>query len=200
MVQRLTYRRRHAYNTRSNKVKVVKTPGGTLTFHYLTKTVRRRVCGVVNCNVPIHGVPRLRSLALSRTSKKDRTVSRAYGGSICGKCVRDKIVRAFLIEEQKVVKKIVKQNEARNKKQEKVQIDANAKAAQQLKEIKAAKDAARDATRKKAAEARAAAGEVAKDSKDGKDGRKGGRGGKQQDRSGRPSSKTTKGKRADAKQ
>merc|ERR1719169_414639 len=121
-------------------------------------------------------------MALSRTSKKDPTVSRAYGGSICGKCVRDKIVRAFLIEEQKVVKKIVKQNEAITKKQEKVQIDANAKAAQQLKEIKAAKDAAREATRKK----------VAKASKDGKDGRKGGRGGKQQDRSGRPSSKTNK--------
>lgn len=27
MVQRLTYRRRHAYRTASNKVRVVKTPG-----------------------------------------------------------------------------------------------------------------------------------------------------------------------------
>jgi hypothetical protein len=28
MVQRLTYRRRHSYATRSNKVRKVKTPGG----------------------------------------------------------------------------------------------------------------------------------------------------------------------------
>lgn len=27
MVQRLTYRRKHAYNTKSNKQRVVKTPG-----------------------------------------------------------------------------------------------------------------------------------------------------------------------------
>lgn len=27
MVQRLTYRRRHAYRTKSNKVRIVKTPG-----------------------------------------------------------------------------------------------------------------------------------------------------------------------------
>lgn len=37
----------------------------------------------------------------------DKTVSRAYGGSRCHKCVRDRIVRAFLVEEQKVVKKVL---------------------------------------------------------------------------------------------
>ena len=35
-------------------------------------------------------------------------VSRAYGGSRCAHCVRDRIVRAFLIEEQKIVKKVMK--------------------------------------------------------------------------------------------
>ena len=35
-----------------------------------------------------------------------KTVSRAYGGSRCHVCVRQRIVRAFLIEEQKIVKKI----------------------------------------------------------------------------------------------
>lgn len=34
MVQRLTYRRRHAYATKSNRVRVVKTPGA-LSWRYL---------------------------------------------------------------------------------------------------------------------------------------------------------------------
>ena len=37
MVQRLTYRRRHSYATKSNRVKKVKTPGGKLTYHYVAK-------------------------------------------------------------------------------------------------------------------------------------------------------------------
>ena len=32
MVQRITYRRRLSYNTKSNKRKVVRTPGGKLVF------------------------------------------------------------------------------------------------------------------------------------------------------------------------
>ena len=35
-------------------------------------------------------------------------MSRAYGGSRCATCVRQRIVRAFLIEEQKIVKKVLK--------------------------------------------------------------------------------------------
>lgn len=40
MVQRLTYRRRLSYNTRSNRVKVVKTPG-TLIYKYTTLSIRK---------------------------------------------------------------------------------------------------------------------------------------------------------------
>ncbi|XP_075799281.1 large ribosomal subunit protein eL34-like [Microtus pennsylvanicus] len=35
-------------------------------------------------------------------------VSRAYGGSMCAKCVCDRIKQAFLIEEQKIVVKVLK--------------------------------------------------------------------------------------------
>ena len=34
-------------------------------------------------------------------------MSRAYGGSRCAGCVKTRIVRAFLIEEQKIVKKML---------------------------------------------------------------------------------------------
>mgnify|MGYP003386422794 CR=1 FL=1 len=39
--------------------------------------------------------------------KREKTVSRAYGGSRCANCVKQRIVRAFLIEEQKIVKKVL---------------------------------------------------------------------------------------------
>jgi large subunit ribosomal protein L34e len=41
------------------------------------------------------------------TKKRERTVSRAYGGSACAKCVKERIMRAFLLEEQKAVKKVL---------------------------------------------------------------------------------------------
>mmetsp|Transcript_6455 Transcript_6455/g.15899 ORF Transcript_6455/g.15899 Transcript_6455/m.15899 type:complete len:83 (-) Transcript_6455:181-429(-) len=44
----------------------------------------------------------------SQTNKKDRTVHRPYGGVLSGANVKERIVRAFLIEEQKIVKKVLK--------------------------------------------------------------------------------------------
>jgi large subunit ribosomal protein L34e len=38
---------------------------------------------------------------------REKTVSRAYGGSRCHTCVRQRIIRAFLIEEQKIGKKVL---------------------------------------------------------------------------------------------
>ena len=54
------------------------------------------------------GVHAVRPKVLMRLSKMGKHVSRAYGGSMCAKCVRDRIKRAFLIEEQKIVVKILK--------------------------------------------------------------------------------------------
>lgn len=61
-------------------------------------------------------VPALRPREYAQISKPKKTVQRAYGGSRCGNCVRDRIVRAFLIEEQKIVKKVLKEQSASEKK------------------------------------------------------------------------------------
>ena len=45
---------------------------------------------------------------LMRLSKMNKHVSQAYGGSMCAKCVRDRIKHAFLKEEQKIVVKVLK--------------------------------------------------------------------------------------------
>jgi large subunit ribosomal protein L34e len=47
-----------------------------------------------------------------RLSRSKKNVTRAYGGSRCAACVRNRIVRAFLLEEQKIVKKVIKTQEA----------------------------------------------------------------------------------------
>merc|ERR1712166_651184 len=107
MVQRLTYRRRHSYATKSNQVRKVKTPGGVLTFHKVAKNASKIKCG--DCGTTLQGLPCLRPMQYSRIAKNKKSVARAYGGSRCAKCVRERIVRAFLIEEQKIVKQVLKQ-------------------------------------------------------------------------------------------
>jgi hypothetical protein len=40
------------------------------------------------------------------TSKPKKTVHRAYGGHLAAGVVKSRIIRAFLVEEQKIVKKV----------------------------------------------------------------------------------------------
>ena len=51
-------------------------------------------------------IPRLRPHKYALLPKHERTVNRAYGGSRCAHCTRDRILRAFIIEEQKIVKQV----------------------------------------------------------------------------------------------
>lgn len=124
MVQRLVYRRHNNFNTRSNKTKVVKTPGGRLTLHVITKAAKGPRCG--DCKGKIIGVPALRSYEYKRLAKTDRTVARAYGGSRCMNCTRDRIKRAFFLEEQKTVKAIIAEKEAEARKAESSKAKASA--------------------------------------------------------------------------
>ncbi|KAJ1800620.1 60S ribosomal protein L34B [Coemansia sp. RSA 2399] len=106
MVQRVNYRRRLSYNTKSNRVRISKTPGGNLRYLHVKKPGKGPRCG--DCGLSLAGIPALRPREYSRLSKTQKSVTRAYGGSRCGTCVRTRIVRAFLIEEQKIVKKVMK--------------------------------------------------------------------------------------------
>ncbi|KAL2819367.1 ribosomal protein L34Ae [Aspergillus cavernicola] len=106
---RLQYRRRNPYNTRSNRVRIIKTPGGELRYLHIKKQGTAPKCG--DCGIKLPGVPALRPREYSQISRPKKTVSRAYGGSRCAGCVKDRIVRAFLIEEQKIVKKVLKESQ-----------------------------------------------------------------------------------------
>ncbi|GAV54225.1 hypothetical protein ZYGR_0AK07270 [Zygosaccharomyces rouxii] len=107
MAQRVTYRRRNPYNTRANKIRVVKTPGGVLHSQHVKKLVNRPKCG--DCGNALPGIKAVRPRSYATLSKTNKSVSRVYGGSRCANCVKERVVRAFLIEEQKIVKKVVKE-------------------------------------------------------------------------------------------
>ncbi|VWU50717.1 60S ribosomal protein L34 [Hepatocystis sp. ex Piliocolobus tephrosceles] len=118
MAQRVHYRRKNHYNTKSNKVRPVRTPGGRLTIHVVKKKAAKPKCA--DCKNEIQGVKALRPIDNQRADKKHRTVSRAYGGSICAKCIRERIMRAFLFEEQKCVRQVLKEKKKQEKKVKKV--------------------------------------------------------------------------------
>merc|ERR1712137_1052530 len=67
-------------------------------------------CGT--CKTTLRGIRPARAHERKRMSLREKKVYRAYGGNLCHICVREKIVRAFLIEEQKIVAKVLKAQQA----------------------------------------------------------------------------------------
>jgi len=106
MAQRVTIRKRTPYNTTSNRRRIIKTPGGKLRYQHIKKLPSAPKCG--DCGIALPGIPALRPRQYATISKRQKSVSRAYGGSRCGDCVKSRIVRAFLVEEAKIVKKVIK--------------------------------------------------------------------------------------------
>ncbi|XP_037583203.1 60S ribosomal protein L34-like [Cebus imitator] len=108
MVQHLTYRRRLSYNTASNKTRLSQNAGNRIVYLYTKKVGKtpKSACGV--CPGSRRGVCAVRPKVLMRLSKTKKHVSRVYGGSMCAKCVRGTIKRAFLIEEQKIAVEVLK--------------------------------------------------------------------------------------------
>merc|ERR1712230_81693 len=92
MVQRVTLRRHtNPYNTSSNRRRIIKTPGGQLRYLHISKPATAPKCG--DCHIALPGIKALRP--------------REYAGSRCSNCVRERIIRAFLVEEAKIVKRVL---------------------------------------------------------------------------------------------
>jgi len=101
--------RRQSYATKSNKVRRVKTPGGKLVLQVVPKKTKGPQTPATDLGT-IQGVPHLRNSKYANKvmSKNKKSVSRAYGGVLSAKMVRERVIRAFLVEEQKIVKKVLK--------------------------------------------------------------------------------------------
>lgn len=58
-----------------------------------------------DCGKRINGIPQLKSYHYKSLNRNAKTVSRPYGGVLCAGCVKSRIIRAFLLEEIKTIKK-----------------------------------------------------------------------------------------------
>ncbi|KAM5335690.1 large ribosomal subunit protein eL34-like [Glossophaga mutica] len=104
MIQHLTYHWRLSYNTASNKTRLSRTPGNRIVYLYTKKVGKapKSTCGVFPGQ--LCGVCTVR-LKVLMTSKMKKTCQQ---GLWCAKCVCDRIKRALLSEEQKIVVKVLK--------------------------------------------------------------------------------------------
>ena len=103
MAPRLVVRGKYNYHTESNKLKRIRTPGGRLTFQKIAKVRNPIICG--DTGVQLNGIKRLNKCQWKNAPKRIRTVSRAYGGVLSAEAVRHRIIRAFLNEELKCIKR-----------------------------------------------------------------------------------------------
>merc|ERR1719263_2288798 len=97
--RRITYRRKSSYRTRGNNFRPIKTPGGKLVMHLLKKRAK---------NAGMQGIKAARPAQKRVMSVCHKRVTRAYGGQFNGTEVKDRIMRAFLIDEFKYFKMMSK--------------------------------------------------------------------------------------------
>merc|ERR1712232_1178214 len=80
MGARVNYTRNKSWNTRSNKIRQVRTPGGRLAAQYVAKKAKGPGNGMRTSSLRLGGLCRLRPTAYKRAAKHTRRISRAYGG------------------------------------------------------------------------------------------------------------------------
>mmetsp|Transcript_3925 Transcript_3925/g.14861 ORF Transcript_3925/g.14861 Transcript_3925/m.14861 type:complete len:176 (-) Transcript_3925:1179-1706(-) len=105
--RRVTYRRHHSFRTLNNRLIKVRTPGKRLSV----QLIKKRRPGVFTPGYlghkKIQGIQNIRNKTTGNTYKNARTVSRAYGGVLNHSLLRERVIRAFLVEEQRIVKKLL---------------------------------------------------------------------------------------------
>ncbi len=74
------------------RVKVRTTKG--VKIHYRKRNRGVEKCAI--CKKPLNGIPRLTNSKFARLNKSQKTVSRAYGGYLCARCLRKKILEEVI--------------------------------------------------------------------------------------------------------
>ncbi|KAJ9460542.1 60S ribosomal protein L34 [Diplonema papillatum] len=107
MVQRLFLCKHSSFPTKSNKFVMKHVPGGKLRMAPQKKKVVGPCTPRYLGHKRVAGVKALRPVDAANAPKRRKTVSRAYGGVLTHGQVKDRVIRAFLIEEQKIVKRVL---------------------------------------------------------------------------------------------
>ena len=74
----------------SNRMVMTKVPGGKTVVHFKKKKPAKAKCG--DCGKQLSGVPRERPYKIKKMSKTQKRPERPYGGNLCSKCSRKKII------------------------------------------------------------------------------------------------------------
>jgi large subunit ribosomal protein L34e len=82
-------------------------PGSKVVVQYVHKRGHgpRAPHDSCDCGKRINGIAQLRPYHYKKLAHKDKSISRPYGGVLCGGCVKSRIIRAFLLEEIKTIKR-----------------------------------------------------------------------------------------------
>ena len=136
---RITYLRNKTYNTKSNKIRKLRLPGGRLSVQYI-KRASKGPQTYFKTKSRLSGLKRLRNPEYLALSKSQRRISRPYGGVLTPSEVKEKILRAFLVEEVKLVKELVRTNKKKSEKTKPVKTDkSKADKTKDQKKVKSSK-------------------------------------------------------------
>eukprot|EP00906_Rhabdomonas_costata_P013421 RCo019285 len=106
---RVHFRRHRRWNTAKNKIKKVRVPGGNVTAHYFKRLNKGLPRNPISLGHQLlRGIPATTPMERHKLPRKMLSVNRPYGGTLSHDIVRDRIIRSFLIEEQKIVKRVLK--------------------------------------------------------------------------------------------
>ena len=109
---RVTYRRRTSYNTTSNKIKKIRTPGGRLVAHYVGKRTKGvQLSGPTNAKVT--GIKKVSNGKNRTLSYTQRSIARPYGCVLSPVQLKERILKAFLNEEIKAHAQQAKQEKSK---------------------------------------------------------------------------------------
>lgn len=103
-MKRQIIHRGRTYKTESNRRVLVKTPTGKLINRLVGKRAKQRRCH--ECNGYLNGIKQERGRAFLSLATIHRRANRVYGSTICGGCVKTRIIDAFLTDEEKIVKEM----------------------------------------------------------------------------------------------
>lgn len=79
------------HRSRAQRRVFVKTPGGKTNLTFRTRKNARPTCG--DCGAVLKGIPRV---SICKLTKTQRRPERPYGGVLCSKCTRKKMVQKAL--------------------------------------------------------------------------------------------------------
>ena len=103
---RVQLRRHCPFSGKKKSFRLIKTPGKKISILYNKKKKNYVKCS--DTKKKINGIQKHSSSKFMSMSKNQKKISRIYGGCLSGNSLKERIIKSFLLEEQKIVKRVLK--------------------------------------------------------------------------------------------